>query len=46
MDVAVAMLALFVLRLAFPVIALLAVGEWLSRREDAPPPPQKEIHSK
>jgi len=35
MNTSIAMIALFVIRLAIPVVTLFIVGEWLSKRENA-----------
>ena len=37
MNTSIAMLALFVIRLAIPFVILFVAGEWLSRREHAAP---------
>ena len=33
MNASIAILALFVIRLATPIVTLFIIGEWLSRRE-------------
>lgn len=42
MNTSIAMIILFVVRLAVPVVILFIVGEWLSRRESVSPFPQKD----
>lgn len=42
MNTSIAMLILFVVRLAVPVVILFVVGEWLSRREGVAPFPRKD----
>jgi len=42
MNTSIAMIILFLVRLAVPVVILFIVGEWLSRRESVLPFPQKD----
>lgn len=45
MTTSIAMLALFVIRLAVPIAALFIIGEWLSRLESDSPFPRKNRRS-
>ena len=42
MNTSIAMLILFVIRLAVPVVILFAVGEWLSRSDGVSSFPRKD----